>query len=96
MTNRRFTEEEKRILRENPYTYRVTDFMILFTLEFKEVFWKRYQAGLSPVAIMIEMGYDPSMLGGAGGMGGLPGGMDLSSLKGMDMKKLQEMAKRFR
>ncbi len=41
-----------------------------------------------------QLGIDPSALGGMGG--GLPGGMDLSSLKGMDMKKLQEMARRFR
>ena len=44
-------------------------------------------------------------LGGAGGFGGasgapgasgLPGGLDPSALKGMDMKKLMEMAKRFK
>ena len=44
--------------------------------------------------MMSQLGIDPSALGGIGG--GLPGGMDLSSLKGMDMKKLQEMARRFR
>lgn len=42
--------------------------------------------------MMNQLGLDPSALGG---MGGLPGGMDMSALKGMDMKKLQEMAKRF-
>lgn len=63
MTNRQFTEEEKRILKQNPYTFRVTNSMILFTLEFKEVFWKRYQAGLTPINIMLETGYDPNMLG---------------------------------
>ena len=44
--------------------------------------------------MMSQLGIDPSALGGMGC--GLPGGMDLSSLKGMDMKKLQEMARRFR
>ena len=44
--------------------------------------------------MMSQLGIDPSALGGMGG--GLPGGMDLSSLNGMDMKKLQEMARRFR
>ena len=44
--------------------------------------------------MMSQLGIDPSALGGMGG--GLPGEMDLSSLKGMDMKKLQEMARRFR
>lgn len=43
--------------------------------------------------MMNQLGIDPSALGG---MGGMPGGMDMSALKGMDMKKLQEMAKRFR
>jgi len=46
--------------------------------------------------LMNQMGLDPSMMNGLGGAGGLPGGMDMSALKGMDMKKLQEMAKRFR
>ena len=52
--------------------------------------------------LMNQMGIDPSMMGGLGGaggmggMGGLPAGMDLNSLKGMDMKKLQELAKKFR
>lgn len=46
--------------------------------------------------MMNQLGLDPSaMMGGAGGMGGL-GGMDMSALKGMDMNKLREMAKRFR
>ena len=50
--------------------------------------------------MMNQLGIDPSaMMGGmgagAGGMGGL-GGLDPSALKGMDMRKLQELAKRFR
>ena len=48
--------------------------------------------------MMSQMGIDPSALasGGMPGMGGMPGGLDMSALKGMDMKKLQELAKRFR
>lgn len=42
--------------------------------------------------MMNQLGLDPSMMGGAGGMGGL----DMNALKGMDMSKLQAMAKRFR
>lgn len=42
MTVKRFTEQEKLLLRKNPYTYRVTDNMILLTVEFKETFWKLY------------------------------------------------------
>ena len=47
--------------------------------------------------MMSQMGIDPSAL--AGGMGGMPGGLgglDMNSLKGMDMKKLAELAKKFR
>jgi len=46
--------------------------------------------------MMNQLGLDPNMLGGAGGMGGLGGMPDMSALKGMDMNKLREMAKRFR
>ena len=42
--------------------------------------------------MMSQMGIDPSALAS----GGMPGGLDMSALKGMDMKKLQELAKRFR
>ena len=46
--------------------------------------------------MMNQLGLDPSaMMGGAGGMGGL-GGLDPSALKGMDMRKLQDLARRFR
>ena len=42
--------------------------------------------------MMNQLGLDPSMMGGAGGMGGL----DMNALKGMDMSKLQALARRFR
>jgi len=46
--------------------------------------------------MMNQLGLDPSMMNGMGGAPGGLGGMDMSALKGMDMKKLQELAKRFR
>ena len=42
--------------------------------------------------MMNQLGLDPSLMGGAGGLGG----MDPSALKGMDMRKLQDLARRFR
>ena len=63
MTVKRFTEQEKLLLRKNPYTYRVTDNMILLTVEFKETFWKLYIQGFSPASIFRELGYDPDLLG---------------------------------
>ena len=49
--------------------------------------------------MMNQLGLDPSALAsqmGSSSLGGGLGGLDMNSLKGMDMKKLQEMAKRFR
>ncbi len=46
--------------------------------------------------MMNQLGLDPSMMNGMGGAPDGLGGMDMSALKGMDMKKLQELAKRFR
>lgn len=63
MTVKRFTNVEKILLRKNPYTYRVTDNMLLLTVEFKETFWKLYLQGFSPASIFKELGYDPDVLG---------------------------------
>ena len=61
---RKFTEEEVRILAKNPYTYRVTDTTIRFTLAFKEEFLRRYKEGLSPKQIVQDLGYRVDILGG--------------------------------
>lgn len=63
MATKLFTDEEQITLRSNPYTYRVTKKMILFTLEFKELFWKRYKKGEFPAAIFEDCGYETDMLG---------------------------------
>lgn len=60
---RKFTEEEIRILVDNPYTYRVTDTTIRFTLAFKEEFLKRYKEGFSPKQIVKDLGYSVDILG---------------------------------
>lgn len=62
-TRRKFTEEEMRILAKNPYTYRVTDTTIRFTLVFKEEFLRRYKEGLSPKQIVQDLGYRVEILG---------------------------------
>ena len=46
--------------------------------------------------MMNQFGLDSSFANGMGGMGNALGGLDPSSLKGMDLKKLQELAKRFK
>lgn len=46
--------------------------------------------------MMNQLGLNSGFSNGMGGMGDALGGLDPSSLKGMDMKKLQELAKRFK
>lgn len=46
--------------------------------------------------MMNQFGLDSGFANGMGGMGKALGGLDPSSLKGMDLKKLQELAKRFK
>ncbi len=60
---KRFTDEEKEILRGNPYTYKVTQCHLIFTAEFKELFWKQYTEGMVPADILRSYGYDPEILG---------------------------------
>ncbi len=62
-TRRKFTEDEIRILAKNPYTSRVTDTTIRFTLAFKEEFLRRYKEGLSPKQIVQDLGYRVDILG---------------------------------
>ena len=63
MTTKRFTKDEIKDLANNPFTFSVSENMICFTLEFKELFWSYYQSGMQPTAIFTRMGYDPNVLG---------------------------------
>ena len=63
MTTKRFTKEEIELLRKNPFTYKVTENVIGFTLDFKELFWTYYKDGVRPTEIFLRMGYDPTVLG---------------------------------
>ena len=58
-----FSTEEIATLRSNPYTYKVTDRTIAFTVEFKEIFYSRLQEGITPSTIGSKLGYDPEILG---------------------------------
>jgi hypothetical protein len=58
-----FTPDEVITLRNNPYTLKVTQQTISFTLAFKEAFWKGYQEGRTPHQLLQELGYDPYVLG---------------------------------
>lgn len=58
-----FTEEQQEFLRQNKWTYSVNETTLVFSVEFKKEFWKRYQAGQLPTEIFTELGYDASVLG---------------------------------
>ena len=63
MSKKVFTNEEMDMLRSNPYTYAVTPHILSFTKEFKELFWKEYQAGKVPRQILEKHGYPADVLG---------------------------------
>lgn len=63
MSKKVFTNEEIEMLRSNPYTYTITPHILSFTKEFKELFWKEYQAGAVPRQILEQYGYPAEVLG---------------------------------
>ena len=63
MSRKLFTEEQQQLLRQNPYVYSVTASRLQLTKEFKELFLASYNAGESPRAILINCGFDISILG---------------------------------
>jgi len=54
----KYTKKQQEELRKNRYTFKVMKDRIFFTKEFKQLFWNKYQAGLSPRKIIEELGYD--------------------------------------
>lgn len=63
MSKKTFTQEEINILLQNPYTFRVKNNTISFTLELKKIFMEKYRQGMMPRQILLEHGYDPEILG---------------------------------
>ena len=60
---KKFNENEIEILRNNKYTYRVSENSIKFTVEFKELMFKRLNDCFSASTILEDCGYDLSILG---------------------------------
>lgn len=58
-----YTAREMKLLKANPYTFKVTKNKLYFTIEFKEAFWTAYQAGVAPRKILEDFGYDLEMFG---------------------------------
>lgn len=58
-----YTAKEMKLLKANPYTFKVTKNRLYFTIEFKEAFWTAYQAGIAPRKIIGDLGYDLELFG---------------------------------
>ena len=62
-TRKRFTAAEVEALRANPYTEKVSEDQISFTLAFKEAFWQLSVEGYTGNMAFRKLGYDPDVLG---------------------------------
>ena len=60
---KKYTQKQIKELKSNPYTLKVDDKRIFFTIEFKKVFWTKYQAGVSPRSIFKELNYNLDYFG---------------------------------
>lgn len=60
---KKYTQKQIKELKANPYTLQVDDKRIFFTIEFKKIFWTKYQAGMSPRAIFKELNYNLDYFG---------------------------------
>lgn len=61
----RFTDEEKAELMSNPYTFRVTDFKVVFTLAFKQfVLDEIDKPGMTSAKVFRKAGYRTDLLSG--------------------------------
>ena len=63
MSSKELTEEEIRIIMENPYILNVSRNKFMLTKEGKEKVLILAESGKTIRQIMIELGYDPQMLG---------------------------------
>ena len=58
-----FTKEQQETLNKNQYVLKVSEKAITYTEEFREEFYRMYINGMSPSAILIELGFNPQTLG---------------------------------
>jgi len=64
MGRKPFTKEELLEIRSNPYVREATTYIIRFTDEFKEEFWRRYNdEHQRPEEIVEELGFDRTVFG---------------------------------
>ena len=60
---KKHTKKQIKELKENPYTLQIDEQRIFFTIEFKKIFWRKYQAGMSPRSIFKELNYNLDYFG---------------------------------
>ena len=60
---KKYTKKQLTELKLNPYTLQIDEQRIFFTIEFKKVFWAKYQAGMSHRAIFKELNYNLDYFG---------------------------------
>jgi len=58
-----YTPKQVKELKSNPYTFKVTQNKLYFTIKFKEDFWISYQAGNAPRKILTDFGYNLEYFG---------------------------------
>ena len=58
-----FTDEQLRLLEENPYVVKASKKSITYSEEYKELYWIDYQNGMQPIEIFKKYGFDPYALG---------------------------------
>jgi len=63
MASKKFTEEEMNHLRASSYVLDVSPDLVHFSVEFKTKFWNLILDGKSQFEAVIELGFDPDMLG---------------------------------
>ena len=63
MTKQRFTQEEMKILRQNPYVVSVCSTKITYSLAFKKFAIEQARNGMKSPKIFQAAGFDPEMLG---------------------------------
>lgn len=63
MSRHVFTDEQIKELNNNPYVISVTPKYVNYSEEFKKLFLKDYNDGMSPIDIFKKYGLDPDTLG---------------------------------
>lgn len=58
-----YTPKQVKELKSNPYTFKVTQNKLYFTIKFKEDFCISYQAGNAPRKILTDFGYNLEYFG---------------------------------